>query len=70
MQNEGIYCLDEWQKDRMRHGGGRVNSLGGCFNELISHLLRMKREKKMLYDVLELLYLIKLFNIRDERDLN
>lgn len=47
MQNEGIYCLDEWQKDRMRHGGGRVNSLGGCFNELISHLSRMKREKKI-----------------------
>lgn len=35
----GIYGSSEWQKDRMRDGAERVNSLGGCFNELISQSL-------------------------------
>lgn len=43
---EGIYGSNEWQQDRMRDGALRVNSPRGCFNELISPSLRMKREKK------------------------
>lgn len=38
----------------MRDGVSRVNSLGGCFNELISPSSRMKKKKKLLYDVLKL----------------
>lgn len=38
----------------MRDRVERVNSLGGYFNELTSQSLRMKREKKLLYDVLEI----------------
>lgn len=46
----GRYGSDEWQKDGMG-GGGRSKGLtvsGGCFNELISKLWRIKRggEKK------------------------
>lgn len=33
----------------MRDGAERVNSLGGCFNELISQSSRMKREKKIAF---------------------
>lgn len=44
IQNGGIYGSNEWQKDRMRDGVSRVNSLGGCFNELISPSSRMKKK--------------------------
>lgn len=54
----GRYGSDEWQKDRMG-GGGPSKGLtvsGGCFNELISKLWRIKGrvKKKMRAYVLEL----------------
>ena len=53
MQNGGIYGSNEWQKDRIRDGAVRVNSLGGCFNELISQSSGMKREKKMAFTMFQ-----------------
>lgn len=44
----GRYGSDEWQKDRMG-GGGPSKGLtvsGGCFNELISKLWRIKGRVK------------------------
>jgi len=43
----GICGNNERQKDRMKDEGERVNGPVGCFNELISKLLRIKREEQM-----------------------
>lgn len=68
MQNGGIYGSNEWQKDRMRDGIKGLTVSGVVLMSWYHHHLEWKGKKKIASRHFKAP--IKVFKIRDKRDLN